>query len=66
MPNEQVKTKATPLDKINTILEKMDISTQLDTWRLAGDALHKRIEDHKKDKAKEIEDLNSLQHQILI
>lgn len=59
MTSENLKLK--PSEKITIILNKYDVKKAHEILLEAADELHKRIEQEKKDKAKEIEDLNNLQ-----
>lgn len=47
MPNESVKLK--PSEKITAILNRLPIGEAIEAWQEAGDTLHKRIDDGKKE-----------------
>jgi len=44
MQNEQVKPKQTPLEKINSILDKLGIGEAIEIYNKSGKYLHQRIE----------------------
>ncbi len=64
MTKEFVKQKVTRFERINAILDKMSIPEQLDLWKDIGDAIHQRIDDKKKEKQSEIENLEDYQNQL--
>jgi len=44
-----VKSKPTALDKLNTILDRLELGEAIEAWQASGDRIHQRIDEGRKE-----------------